>query len=209
MGDDPNKYRGALEQIARRLIYARQNPELFWWYRPPKNKSDRAGVKIIATAARRILRELEKLSAYASGEMQAAFAADGEIRPDNKLRMSAFHADVARLASLAEFFHQNGFGFKFREKPNFDDTRNRVWAQATYLWEQATGKRASAYERSQAYERVPADGPIVRFLIVFTKAIRKAFPAEPEARGDAIRWWLRHYWGPKRNRFSLDIDFST
>src|SRR5262249_28919534 len=67
----------------------------------------------------------------------------------------------------------------------------------------------AAAERSQAYERVPADGPIVRFLIVFTKAIRKAFPAEPEARGDAIRWWLWHYWGPKRNRFSLDIDFST
>lgn len=129
--------------------------------------------------------------------MQAAFAAAAEMRiRDNKLR-----ANIEHLANLTAFFAQNGFGFKFREGPHHDDTRNRAWAHATLLWEHANGRRATVSVKSQAYEHTEPYGRFVLFLTAFTKAI-----GEPEPTGHAIREWYRKYWGEKD---SWHIDMAT
>lgn len=152
MGNAQNsdEYRPVIQKAARYLINARQNPELHPGYRSPP--ADRRAAAKIATAARKLSQELNRLPGYAIVDLAGAFAAarKGERPVDKTRKMDAFKLDLDRMAALAAYFSKNGYGFRAKAGSNVDLARNCAWGAAASWWERATGKRASAHELSEA-----------------------------------------------------------
>ena len=203
MGDDQNRgeFRDLIEFTASCLIYARQNPEIS---SPGKASpiGDRRAMSKVASSARRLLLALDELSGFARSQLEGTFGTDLDALPVDRQKLGRFKKDLSHMADIAPFFAKRGFKTNGREIPaNVDHVRNETWATATSYWERATGKRAAAYEKSQASARAPAAGKIVSFLQAFTKAI----PGEQRPTGDEIRWFLRKYWlNGKKKRWRLD-----
>jgi hypothetical protein len=208
MGNVENRdqWRPAIEAAAGYLLNARKNPEGHPGYKSPVG--DRRAMSQVASSARRLLLALDELSGFARMDLEDAFgiilrrprstpadnAANWAYRAEPLRR---FKADLSHVADIAPYFAKAGFRAPGSKVPaNVDLVRNTAWAGAISWWERATGKQAKAHEKSEASERTPADGVIVRFLQAFTEAI----PGEPRPTGDDIRWFLRKYWSKGKKK---------
>lgn len=190
MGTTENldQYRGAIEAAAASLVNAREYPEYHPGYR--SSPRDRKSMSKVASSARRLVLALGELSGHARFDLECAFGAvrKSELPVDRGHKLRKFKADLAHMAAIAPYFSKAGG--KSKLPANVDLVRNSAWAAAASWWERATGKKASAHEKSQAYKRKPPDGAFVRFLQAFTEAI----PGEQHPTGDEIRGFIRAYW---------------
>lgn len=77
------------------------------------------------------------------------------------------------------------------DHPDHVAKRNNAWQVAAQVFEQVTGRRASATEHIDfGAGRKPPDGPFVRFIFAFMAAI----PGERlPPTGDQIRGWIRKH----------------
>jgi hypothetical protein len=196
--EDVNRYREPLEDVAASLVYRRQNPELGTGYRPPK--SDKIIAKKIETNARNLRRAHDELSGFSRMHLEGRFGASRQRAViDRRQRLAAFMADVDRMARDARYFLKGVGSSGPKRKGKADPVRIVAMAQATAWWEEATGKKATAFPKSDAsVSRVP-DGQFVRFLQAFFAAI----PGESVPTGYQVSTFIRTYWAGRKKEYWL------
>ena len=194
--EDVKQYRQPIEEAAAWLIYRRQNPELGPGYRSPVR--DKKVSEKIETAARNLSLAMAELSGFARMHLEGMFGAGraGEIFVDRTERLTAFKADVDRIASCAPRFLKGIGSSGPKLKGTADPVRIVAWANASACWEEATGKEATANPKSDHYASREPDGPIVRFLQAFSAAI----PGECEPTGFQVSTFIKTYWAGERKK---------